>query len=396
MFPPLNYLLEQPLLGKEAETERGRENDSLGRIPGPDGTRPPSTAPAPGHRVGRTRNSFSDGHASLLAELSSPRRPRPPAARTGPHTREPAGLAAPAGTGILGDDPLCRGRSCRQRDSRAASLPGPCAPPPTLQPEARPVPQESASDPDALAATSVALRGAGASYFTKGRPCRTRRGAAAGGRLAGSVPPLWLCPRTRPPARRSVCLRLASSPGTGWQGLPRGGGAHVLSGPAPMLQSRPAHSSPSHPATQGPRASGHWEPGFAPAAGRAPDVSSPEPVLPRPAWPRRARALAGFTDSNAARIARCKRKHGQRTLLETCPGVVSDPPDEGRRATETSLEAAAAVRGRQCEASSGPGNFQAAGLTPSGLWVAGWWPGDAVSCPPSHNLLGGTKDGIYL
>lgn len=137
LFPPLNYLLEQPLLGKEAETERGRENDSLGRIPGPDGTRPPSTAPAPGRRVGRTRNSFSDGHASLLAELSSPRRPRLPAARTGPHTREPAGLAAPAGTGILGDDPLCRGRSCRQRDSRAAPLPGPCAVRPSPHPSAR-------------------------------------------------------------------------------------------------------------------------------------------------------------------------------------------------------------------------------------------------------------------
>lgn len=343
----------------------------LGRIPGPDGTRPPSTARAPGRRVGRTRNSFSDGHASLLAELSSPRRPRPPAARTGPHTREPAGLAAPAGTGILGDDPLCRGRSCRQRGSRAASLPGPCAPPPTLQPEARPVPQESASDPDALAATSVALRGAGASYFTKGRPCRTRRGAAAGGRLAGSVPPLWLCPRTRPPARRSVCLRLASSPGTGWQGLPRGG-AHVLSGPAPMLQSRPAHSSPSHPATQGPRASGHWEPGFAPAAGRAPDVSSPEPVLPRPAWPRRARALAGFTDSNAARIARCKRKRGQRTLLETCPGVVSDPPMKGdgpprRHWRRLPQSGDASVRLRQAQ-----GTFKPPGSRPAGSgWQAG-------------------------
>lgn len=262
MFPPLNYLLEQPLLGKEAETERGRENDSLGRIPGPDGTRPPSTAPAPGRRVGRTRNSFSDGHASLLAELSSPRRPRPPAARTGPHTREPAGLAAPAGTGILGDDPLCRGRSCRQRGSRAASLPGPCAvrPSPTLQPEARPVPQESASDPDALAATSVALRGAGASYFTKGRPCRTRRGAAAGGRLAGSVPPLWLCPRTRPPARRSVCLRLASSPGTGWQGLPRGGGTRAQrAGPDAAIPPGPQFAvTPSDTGAQGERALGAW------------------------------------------------------------------------------------------------------------------------------------------
>lgn len=157
-----------------------------------------------------------------------------------------------------GTTPSAGGEAAGKGTAEPRPCPGraPCAPPPTLQPEARPVPQESASDPDALAATSVALRGAGASYFTKGRPCRTRRGAAAGGRLAGSAPPLRLCPHTRPPARRSVCLRLASSPGTGWQGLPRGG-AHVLSGPAPMLQSRPAHSSPSHPATQGPRASGH-------------------------------------------------------------------------------------------------------------------------------------------
>lgn len=236
------------------------------------------------------------------APLADPARPLPGPDRTRGSQRAWRRLREPESWGTT---PSAGGEAAGKGTAEPRPCPGraPCAPPPTLQPEARPVPQESASDPDALAATSVALRGAGASYFTKGRPCRTRRGAAAGGRLAGSVPPLWLCPRTRPPARRSVCLRLASSPGTGWQGLPRGG-AHVLSGPAPMLQSRPAHSSPSHPATQGPRASGHWEPGCAPAAGRAPDVSSPEPVLPRPAWPRRARALAGFTDSNAARIAR--------------------------------------------------------------------------------------------
>lgn len=73
LFPPLNYLLEQPLLGKEAETERGRENDSLGRIPGPDGTRPPSTAPAPGRRVGRTRKS--PGRAQLPSQTPPARCP---------------------------------------------------------------------------------------------------------------------------------------------------------------------------------------------------------------------------------------------------------------------------------------------------------------------------------
>lgn len=150
------------------------------------------------------------------------------------------------------------------------------------------------------------------------------------------------------------------------------GGAHVLSGPAPMLQSRPAHSSPSHPATQGPRASGHWEPGFAPAAGRAPDVSLPEPVLPRPAWPRRARALAGFTDSNAARIARCKRKRGQRTLLETCPGVVSDPPMKGdgpprRHWRRLPQSGDASVRLRRAQ-----GAFKPPGSRPAGSgWQAG-------------------------
>lgn len=153
---------------------------------------------------------------------------------------------------------------------------------------------------------------------------------------------------------------------------PPPGGAHVLSGPAPMLQSHPAHSSPSHPATQGPRASGHWEPGCAPAAGRAPDVSSPEPVLPRPAWPRRARALAGFTDSNAARIARCKRKRGQRTLLETCPGVVSDPPMKGdgpprRHWRRLPQSGDASVRLRQAQ-----GTFKPPGSRPAGSgWQAG-------------------------
>lgn len=153
------------------------------------------------------------------APLADPARPLPGPDRTRGSQRAWRRLREPESWGTT---PSAGGEAA----GTGAAEPRPCpgrAPLPPLQPEARPVPQESASGPDALAATSVALRGAGASDFTKGRPCRTRRGATAGGRLAGSVPPLWLCPRTRPPARCSVCLRLASSSGTGWQGLPRGG-----------------------------------------------------------------------------------------------------------------------------------------------------------------------------
>lgn len=192
------------------------------------------------------------------APLADPARPLPGPDRTRGSQRAWRRLREPESWGTT---PSAGGEAAGKGTAEPRPCPGraPCAPPPTLQPEAWPVPQESASDPDALAATSVALRGAGASYFTKGRPCRTRRGAAAGGRLAGSVPPLWLCPRTRPPARRSVCLRLASSPGTGWQGLPRGGARAQRAGPDAAIPPGPQFAvTPSDTGAQGERALGAW------------------------------------------------------------------------------------------------------------------------------------------
>lgn len=232
----------------------------------------------------------------------------------------------------------------------------------------------------------------------------------------------WLWPALRAPARPG------SPAANGNAGQDAPGSTRVCTHRAAGA-SRKATGCRQRPPEEGPRAPPPPPPtwrwtrrkrwaGLGRRAGRTPWLCGPRshPALPRVSSPgrlsaNRQRGPSPPGEPGRRRPPRCSHFRGApspRRHFLPCrsirgAGTRTDFEGAGRAHSHKGLSRRLSQpgghsrrQGTRCEASSGPGNFQAALLTPSGLRAAGWWPGDTASCPPSCLLLGGTKDGIYL
>lgn len=248
----------------------------------------------------------------------------------------------------------------RRAPSRSVLLPGGWP-----FPEARSVPRESASDPAALAATSVPfLVGEGASYFTKGSPCHAHGEACNWGPPGGVRTPT---PALSPHEASGEMLRLSAPGFLAGEGVAVPPPGRVLSVPvSALMQCRSADgtlhrvgkSAPDTPSDAGDQdepgagslAFHWWQEALWMRTRRNLSCRDRPGSVSVVRWRCQLYVLKRSLDRQTQTetqaqmpwAAHACAHTGRWALLRTVAGRHQCPPDEGQRATKTLLKTAAA------------------------------------------------------